>query len=64
MADLMLREIINGRDVQRMKCSEASRIVREFYLRWELATLGCRNPQRADRLAQKALNRAGLGYFA
>ena len=63
MADLMLRNIINGRDVQKMKCSEAERIVADFYMQWTLATLG-RNQRKCEYLAAKALKRAGLEFFA
>lgn len=60
----ILKDVINGRDIQSMKCSEARRIVDEFYLRVLCLTLGTRNPQRVEFLTNQALEKAGLEFFA
>lgn len=60
----LLKELIGDRDVQKMKYSEANRLVNEFYLRVEIATFGNRHPERVEYYTNRALERAGLGYFA
>ena len=60
----LLKELIGDRDVQKMKYSEANRLVNEFYLRVELATLGNRHPERVEYYTNKALERAGLEFFS
>lgn len=64
MAYRILQEIIAGRDVNSLKCSEAISLVRDFYLRWEILTFSNPNQQKMDYLASQALKRAGLGCFA
>jgi hypothetical protein len=64
MIEKLLYDIIDGRDVNKMPCSAAKQLVREFYLRLELMALGCRNPKSVEYIAERALKRAGLGYFA
>ena len=60
----ILHDLLKGRDVQSMRCSEARQIVNEFYLRVYCETLGTRNPQAVDYIAGKVLENAGLGFFA
>lgn len=63
MADKMLKELIAGRNVNNLKCSEAVKIVKEFWMRWTLLTLSQRNQDKTDFFAKKALKKAGLGAF-
>lgn len=60
----LLKDLIGGRDVQKMKYSEAVRLVNEFYLRVEIANIGSRHPERVDYFTGKALEMAGLECFA
>ena len=60
----ILHDLLKGRDVQSMRCSEARQIVNEFYIQVYCKTLGTRNPQAVNYVAEKVLENAGLGFFA
>ena len=60
----ILERLIDGRDVEKMKTSEASQIVKEFWIRVFAGSLGQRNQKQLERAAVLALKKAGLGYFA
>lgn len=60
----LLMDIIGGRDVNKMPCSEARKIVGTFYDELYRRTFGQRHPKKVDFLAEQALKRAGLEFFA
>lgn len=59
----LLMDIIGGRDVMSMKCSEAKQIIGDFYMKLSLITFGQRNQSKVEYLAERALIRAGLECF-
>lgn len=59
----ILRDLIGNKDVQRMRCSEARKIVNEFCLRVDLLTFGRRDDQAIEHLTNTALIQAGLEGF-
>lgn len=64
MANQILTDIINGRDVLSMTVSEAKKIVAEFYLQMEIQTVGFSDPNKMDYFCKRTLDRFGLGYLA
>jgi hypothetical protein len=64
MAFEILEGIIDGRNVEELKCSEAAKIVSEFYEKLSVMTLGATCTQTIEYFANKALKRAGLEFFA
>ncbi len=60
----LLKDVIAGRDVGSMSCSEARRLVSDFYDRLYHVTYGQRHPEKVDFLAEEALKKSGLGYFS
>lgn len=59
----VLRNIIGRENVDSMSTSRAKKVVADFYMAVELATLGCRNQQAVDYCSTVALQEAGLGMF-
>lgn len=67
MASLMygiLTKLLNGRNAMDLKCSEAKKLVAEFYLEVEAATLPIHDKRKIDSLANAILRKYGLEYFA
>ena len=59
----ILSDVIGNRNVMNLKCSEAKKLVSEFYIEVEAATIGCKNKGKVDSISHAALRDAGLEFF-
>lgn len=60
----ILTNLLNGRNALNLKTSEAKKLVREFYLEVECATIGTTNKKKVDSISRDALSSVGLEFFA
>lgn len=60
----ILSHLLRGRNALTLKTSEAKKLVREFYLEVECATIGTINKKRVDSISKAALSSVGLEFFA
>lgn len=60
----ILASLLNGRDAESLKVSEAKKIVAEFWVQVYAKSLGQRNLKQLERVGLRALETAGLKYLA
>ncbi len=64
MAYEILSELIGKRDVLSMSASEAKKVIADFYMAVEIATVGFTNEQAIDFFCKGALEQYGLDILA
>ena len=63
MADRILSRLIGDRDVRKMKVSEAKKLIADFYMEMEIATVGYSDSHKMDFACNAALERHGLALL-
>lgn len=67
MASLMygiIEKLLHGRNPLNLKCSEARKLVADFYLELEAKTIQYTDKSKIDKLSTAVLKKYGLEYFA
>jgi len=67
MASLMygiMNKLLHGRNPLNLKCSEARKLVADFYLELEAKTIQYTDKSKIDKLSTAVLKKYGLEYFA